>query len=64
MTFCKVLKQATIGGYTVTAYENTEKFCTVPYYEIVTDRDGIAVDVEKTAKSTWRRKFRQIADTL
>lgn len=60
MTFCKVLKQSTIGPDTVTAYENYDKFCSVPYYEIVVSRDGIGYQVEKTAKTTWRRKFKEM----
>lgn len=62
MTFCKVLKSATVGKDTVTAYENTDKYSTVPYYEIVVSRDGIGYHVEKTARTTWRKKFKEMTE--
>ena len=61
MTFCKILAQAQRGPDTVTAYELTEKFERVPHYEIIEARDGIAHTVTKTAKTTWKRKFKEIA---
>lgn len=64
MTFCKILKSAQVGKDTVEAYENYDKFGIVPYYEIVVSRDGIGYRVEKTAKTTWRRKFKQVAEEL
>ena len=62
MTFCKQLKTAKIGNETITAYENYEKFSTVPYYEIIVSREEIALEVIKTAKTTWRKKFNQIME--
>lgn len=62
MTFCKQLKTAKIGSETITAYENYEKFSMVPYYEIIVAREEIAVEVIKTAKTTWRKKFNQIME--
>lgn len=62
MTFCKVLKESKVGQDTVTAYENYDKFCPVPRYEIVVSRDGIAYNVERAAKTTWRRKFKELTN--
>ena len=62
MTFCKVLKEVECDdGMTVTALENTEKFETVPYYEIHESKDGIAWYVTKCTRTTWRRAFKRIA---
>ena len=60
MTFCKQLKSATVGLDTVTAWELQDKFCAVPRYEITVDRDGIVHTVEKAAKTTWKKKFREM----
>ena len=61
MTFCKKLAETQRGLDTVTAWELTEKISTCPRYEITETRDGIAHTVTKTAKTTWRKKFREIA---
>lgn len=61
MTFCKLLKAATVGEDTIEAYENYDKFDALPHYEVVISRNGIAYHVEKTAKTTWRRKFSEMA---
>lgn len=62
MTFCKQLKTAKIGSETITAYENYEKFSAVPYYEIIVSREEIAIDVIRTAKTTWKRKFKELTN--
>lgn len=62
MTFCKQLKTAAVGKDTVTAWELVDKFCAVPRYEITVSRDGIAHTVEKAAKTTWKRKFRELTE--
>ena len=59
MTVCKTLASATKNGYTVTAYEVYEKFAKVPHYQIVTSKDGLALLVEKTARTTWKKKFKK-----
>ena len=62
MTFCKLLRQATLpNGDIVEAYANTEKFETIAKYEIVVSRNGIAYDVIPCAKTTWRKRFNDIA---
>lgn len=60
MTFCKQLAKATKDGYEIEAYENTDKFESVPYYDITISKDGIVCDVIKTAKTTWKRKFKEL----
>lgn len=60
MTICKILAEKTVGDKTVTAYENYDKFSNVPYYEIVVSQDSFAVEVIKTAKTTWKKRFRKI----
>lgn len=60
MTFCKILKEETTpSGKTISAYENIEKYETVPSYQIIISVDGIAVDVIPAARTTWARKFKQ-----
>lgn len=60
MTFCKVLAEGKRDGDTITAYEKYEKFSAVPTYEIVVSRDGIARLVFKTARTTWKKRFREM----
>lgn len=60
MTFCKILKSAQVGPDTVEAYECYDKYVVLPRYEIVVSRDGIAHTVTRTAKTTWRKKFREM----
>ncbi len=64
MTFCKVLAETEKNGRTVTAYELWEKNEAAPHYEIYISREGIAWDTYKTAKTTWRRKFRELEKQL
>ena len=61
MTFCKVLATAQRDDDTVTAYEKTDYGCAVPSYEIVVSRGGFARLVEKTARTTWRKRFKEMA---
>ena len=67
MTFCKELKETTIGDTEILAYEKYEKFSNVPYYEIyiVHHRDSAEnywVETTRTARTTWKRKFQSIVD--
>lgn len=62
MTICKVLKTAEKDGVTITAYENYEKFSAVPHYSISLSKDGIGFAEIKTAKTTWRKKFAELAE--
>lgn len=61
MTICKVLKTAEVGDVTITAYENWEKFSAVPHYSISLSKDSIGFTEVKTAKTTWKRKFAELA---
>ena len=57
MTFYEILSEKEKAGKTITAYRKTEKFSRVASYEIVTSKDGIAIDIEKAARTTWKKKF-------
>lgn len=59
MTFCKVLAQGKNGPDDIIVYECFDYNCPVPYYQIVISRDGIARLVERTARTTWRKKFKE-----
>ena len=61
MTFCKELaRQEMPNGRTVTAWENWDKFAAVPRYEVTVAREGIAEMVIPCARTTWRKKYREI----
>jgi len=64
MTFAKTLKRETAGGYEITATENYDKFCSVPYYRIEVGKvgDPIVLWTYNTAATTWRRKFKQVVE--
>lgn len=64
MTFYRTLAETERNGKTVTAYEKTEKFETVPSYEIVVSRDGMGYLTVPTARTTWRKKFRELVNEL
>lgn len=60
MTFCKRIAKAAKNGYEIEAWENVDKYSAIPYYEITIGKDGIAYQVIKTAKTTWKRKFKEL----
>ena len=60
MTIVKQLAREDKNGVAVTATENWDKFTTVPYYEISVSKDSMAYIEIKTARTTWRRKFREV----
>ena len=65
MTFCKELARAEHRhGDIVTAWELWEKNSRIPHYEITIARGGSAFisygDTIKTAKTTWRKKFKEV----
>ena len=60
MTFCKKLAEAQRGPDTVTAWEEIDKYSACPRYTITESRNGIAHTVTNTAKTTWKRKFKEI----
>lgn len=64
MTFTKTLKETTKNGIQVQATENYDKYSSAPYYKIVIAKEGdpCALYVIDTARTTWRRKFRQTVE--
>ena len=62
MTFSKVLAQGKRGKYDVIALESTEKYSSVPHYEIIVADDNFAFEVVKTARTTWKKKFKEMID--
>lgn len=67
MTISKTLARNEFpNGNTVTAYESYEKYAAAPHYEVVLSRaDSPLVsywDVHKCARTTWRKKFREVCD--
>ena len=61
MTICKLLAQAQRDDDTITAYELWDYGAAVPRYEITVSRDSIARLVEKTARTTWKKRFKEMA---
>ena len=62
MTFYTTLKEAqTVSGNTVTAYKFTEKFSDHENYGVMVSREGIAFHVSTCARTTWKRKFAELA---
>ena len=66
MTFSKVLAETVKNGKEIRAYESIDKYETVPYYEIVICSVGnpFAESVVKTARTTWKRKYKEICETI
>lgn len=63
MTFYKVLAKAERDdGVTVTAYEYAEKYRTRNGYEIIESIDSLAVRCTPCARTTWKRKFNELAN--
>jgi hypothetical protein len=62
MTVCKLLAEKGKDGKTISAWENLDKYSRVPYYEITVSRDSIAYQVIKTARTTWKKKFKEVCD--
>lgn len=62
MTICKMLATAKRDEDTITAYELWDKFSAVPRYEITVSCDGIARLVQPTAKTTWKKRFKEMAN--
>lgn len=62
MTICKMLATAKRDEDTITPYELWDKFSAAPRYEITVSRDGIARLVQPTAKTTWKKRFKEMAN--
>ena len=61
MTFCKVLATAQRDDDTITAYECIDKYSSAARYEIAVSKNGIARLVFHTARTTWKKKFKELA---
>lgn len=57
MTISRTIAEKTVGGYTFTACEVYEKFNNIAHYEIITSKDGLALYVDRAARTTWKKKF-------
>lgn len=64
MTFCKLLAEKETNGKTISAWENIDKYSSVPYYEITVSENGNAYEVIKTARTTWKKKFKEICNEI
>ena len=64
MIFCKVLVTGKRDDDDITAYEKYEKYSAVPQYSIVVSRDGIARLKFKTAKTTWKKRFKEMCEEV
>ena len=63
MTISKTLARGkTRSGRDVIAYEKLEKNARMPKYEIVISENSIAYFCEKTAKTTWKKRFKELTD--
>ena len=60
MTICNRLAKYSDGSVTITAVECYDKYSNVPWYEINVS-DGMWIcDTYKTARTTWKRKFKSV----
>lgn len=64
MTFCKLLAAAQRDDDVIEAWEKWDKFSAVPKYEITISAAGSSIVriVIHTARTTWKKKFRQLAN--
>ena len=64
MTFCKLLAAAQRDDDVIEAWEMWDKFSAVPRYEITISAagSGVARITIHTARTTWKKKFQQLAD--
>ena len=60
MTFCVKLAEKTQGDYRISAWEETEKFETIPTYSIMIEKNDTVYEVIKCARTTWKRRFNAI----
>ena len=60
MTFYKLLAEKEKNGKLISAYEKTEKFSAYSSYEIDISKDGLVYETIPTAKTTWKRKFKEL----
>lgn len=61
MTISKVLAEGkTRSGKDVIVYESMGKYARLPKYEIVVSDSYIAITCEKTAKTTWKKRFKEL----
>lgn len=55
MTFCELLAES--GK--VSAWRNQDKYSAYAYYEIVIAENGIALRVIPTARTTWKKAYKE-----
>jgi len=60
MTIVKQLAHEEKDGRAVTATENWDKFSKVPYYMVTVSKGSMAYIEIKTARTTWRKKFKEV----
>lgn len=58
MTICKTLARRTDGDREIVAEEEITKHSSVPTYHIIVIEDDIPVSITKTARTTWRKAFK------
>lgn len=61
MTFCEKLASGKAGKYDVSAWKLTDKESKRPRYEITVSADGIELYTIKAAKTTWKKRFAEMA---
>lgn len=64
MTYCKLLASAQRDNDVIEAWEMWDKFSAIPRYEITISAVGssLARIVVHTARTTWKKKFKYLAD--
>ena len=60
MTVCTTLAEKRKGGKVITASKRIDKDSTICEYTITVSENGFSVDVIKTAKSTWKKRFNEM----
>ena len=61
MTFCEKLASGKAGKYDISAWKLTDKDSRAARYEISISADGIELYSVKTAKTTWKKRFAEMA---
>lgn len=59
MTIYTELATKQSGGKVITARKKQEKFSSVCEYELIISVDGMATEIIPTAKTTWKKKFKE-----
>lgn len=63
MTISKVLAEGkNRSGKDIIVYERMEKYARLPKYEIVVAENSVAITCEKTARTTWKKRFNELTN--